>query len=32
MNSIKLLCKKLTEAKWFEWSITAIILINSHRC
>lgn len=29
MNSIKLLCKKLTEAKWFEWSITAIILINS---
>ena len=29
MNAIKLLCKKLTEAKWFEWSITAIILINS---
>lgn len=29
MNSIKLFCKKLTEAKWFEWSITAIILINS---
>ena len=29
MSSIKLLCKKLTEAKWFEWSITAIILINS---
>lgn len=29
MNSIKLFCKKLTEAKWFEWLITAIILINS---
>lgn len=29
MNSIKLLCKKLTEAKWFEWSITVIILVNS---
>ena len=29
MNAIKLFCKKLTEAKWFEWSITAIILINS---
>lgn len=29
MNSVKLLCKKLTEAKWFEWSITAIIIINS---
>ena len=29
MNSIKFFCKKLTEAKWFEWLITAIILINS---
>ena len=29
MNSIKLFCKKLTDAKWFEWVITAVILVNS---
>lgn len=29
MGSIKAFCKKLTTAKVFEWSITAIILINS---
>lgn len=29
MGSIKAFCKKVTTAKVFEWSITAIILINS---
>ena len=29
MNAIKLFSKKLTEAKWFDLTITGIILINS---
>ena len=29
MNSLKLFCKKLTDARWFEWVITAVILVNS---
>ena len=29
MNSIKDICKKLTEAKWFELTITLIIIVNS---
>lgn len=29
MNQITLLCKKITEAKWFELTITMVILVNS---
>lgn len=29
MGTIKAYAKKLTEARWFEWLITAIIIINS---
>ena len=29
MKSLKLFCKQLTEANWFEWIITIIIIINS---
>lgn len=29
MGAIKAYAKKLTEARWFEWLITAIIIINS---
>ena len=29
MSQIKQLCKKITDAKWFEFLITIVILVNS---